>query len=740
MPRPPHRDKRSPGQGPQNDGKKVSKKRKCSDSNQSKVDEDAAAQPENTAPHRLSGPLRAPGAPAAAAAGSAVATKSEQLEPLLHLGDRDQCDQFEDVYELGEHELGRGSFGSVKTAKHLRTAASYAVKILDGHKLAANPKQFKQFLRELECLHRADHDNVIRYHGVYDEHGQDGNRKYLFVVQELCTGGELLKRVRRNPAMPEREAAGYMMQMLSAVQYCHSQGIVHRDLKLDNFVFKDDSPDSVLKVIDFGLSHTFRFGCDGVDAAGVGSAGSAAAAVAAADVVDAVNAVCSPPEKQRHDGGGSGGGGGGDGGGGGGEGAGGEIQQCSGLSNGSSACSGSRPLCSRHGTWMYMAPEVLNGQRYDQSCDCWSLGVILYILVSGFEPFPPVIRQTKEGGVAKLATAHGTGGIASKVSHAMWDFGAAARKFEGDPSVEQAFSRVSNECKDLIKGLMTYDSRNHASKRMTLEQAIDHPWFKSVHLVRQNGGGGGGGGRTLSDQAMQQSQQLLEGLGSQLWEAGYKAKRGFEKVASYLVERTMGEQDEADLLALFRRLDQDNSGFVSMPELKRGLRSVLTHGLGGRVDSGCGSDAVAAQCPQTPRDAVDAEVERWFVEMDADGDGKIDFTEWKAVMTTHIQFLAEDRILRAWAALDPDPVSGQVGAASLMAAERESGMLSRALGLKSAVLDQQAIRNLVDEADMDHNGLIDYEEFRSVLMAAAGRGTAAGPGISGGGGGSCGRR
>jgi calcium-dependent protein kinase len=81
-------------------------------------------------------------------------------------------------------------------------------------------------------------------------------------VQELCLGGELFDRLDEQPdyRYTEAECARLVKQMLCAVRYLHSKGIIHRDLKLENFLFSSTAEDSELKMIDFGLSKHFRYG------------------------------------------------------------------------------------------------------------------------------------------------------------------------------------------------------------------------------------------------------------------------------------------------------------------------------------------------------------------------------------------------------------------------------------------------------------------------------------------------
>ena len=77
---------------------------------------------------------------------------------------------------------------------------------------------------------------------------------------EYLSGGELYDYVTKNPrGLQEVQAAAVMQQLVSSVAYLHHAGIVHRDLKLENFLF-DRSGGHVVKLIDFGFSQRYRIG------------------------------------------------------------------------------------------------------------------------------------------------------------------------------------------------------------------------------------------------------------------------------------------------------------------------------------------------------------------------------------------------------------------------------------------------------------------------------------------------
>merc|ERR1712048_609355 len=83
--------------------------------------------------------------------------------------------------------------------------------------------------------------------------------KNIYLVMELCTGGELFDRIIEAGHFTEVQAAILMQQIVRSIYYMHQNHICHRDLKPENFLFTTKEPieKASLKIIDFGLSHEF---------------------------------------------------------------------------------------------------------------------------------------------------------------------------------------------------------------------------------------------------------------------------------------------------------------------------------------------------------------------------------------------------------------------------------------------------------------------------------------------------
>lgn len=151
--------------------------------------------------------------------------------------------------------LGTGVSGIVRECVHKKTGVKYAVKCLS-LEFVETEEQMEKLKTEIYIMGQLDHPNIVRLEEVYE------SPETIYLVQELCTGGDLFERLEEQSDYHygEAECARLVKQMLNAVKYLHTKGIVHRDLKLENFLFSSKNTDSDLKLIDFGLSKHFTKG------------------------------------------------------------------------------------------------------------------------------------------------------------------------------------------------------------------------------------------------------------------------------------------------------------------------------------------------------------------------------------------------------------------------------------------------------------------------------------------------
>eukprot|EP00397_Hematodinium_sp_SG-2012_P008862 GEMP01008931.1.p1 GENE.GEMP01008931.1~~GEMP01008931.1.p1 ORF type:complete len:468 (+),score=108.98 GEMP01008931.1:96-1499(+) len=152
-----------------------------------------------------------------------------------------------DLYDVQTAQLGAGTYGSVSKATNKSTGAVRAVKTM-AKKDIKNEVRYKA---EIAIMKKLDHPNIIKLFETFED------LKNTYLVLELCTGGELFDRIIDQGFFSEKGASVLMKQILQALYYCHSNKIIHRDLKPENFLFANKSPDSPLKVIDFGLAALF---------------------------------------------------------------------------------------------------------------------------------------------------------------------------------------------------------------------------------------------------------------------------------------------------------------------------------------------------------------------------------------------------------------------------------------------------------------------------------------------------
>lgn len=95
------------------------------------------------------------------------------------------------------------------------------------------------------------HPNIVRLYDSFE------TSRHLVFVMELCAGGDLLTYVRRRGSLGEPLARELFRQIAAAIHYCHSKGIVHRDIKLDNLLLDIGVASNShvnVKLCDFGVS------------------------------------------------------------------------------------------------------------------------------------------------------------------------------------------------------------------------------------------------------------------------------------------------------------------------------------------------------------------------------------------------------------------------------------------------------------------------------------------------------
>ncbi|XP_062506796.1 MAP/microtubule affinity-regulating kinase 4-like [Corticium candelabrum] len=157
-------------------------------------------------------------------------------------------------YLLTGKTLGKGNFARVELATHTITHAKVAIKLIEIEKIREDYVR-RNLLREAQIMRRIRHPNIIRLYETMKT-----NTLYCLVT-EVAEGGELLAHVRNDYAekrLSEPQARPFVRQLVSAIHHLHSEGIVHRDLKMENILL--DKRKRNIKIVDFGLSNQHQPG------------------------------------------------------------------------------------------------------------------------------------------------------------------------------------------------------------------------------------------------------------------------------------------------------------------------------------------------------------------------------------------------------------------------------------------------------------------------------------------------
>ncbi|GMM27904.1 protein kinase [Martiniozyma asiatica (nom. inval.)] len=155
-------------------------------------------------------------------------------------------------YILGS-TLGEGEFAKVKLGwrKDGKNPSQAAIKLIKRESIPQGSEKENKIHREITALKKLRHPNIVRLVEVLQ------NDKYIGIVLEYASGGELFEYILEHRYLKESMACKLFSQLVSGVDYMHAKGVVHRDLKLENLLL--DKHKNII-ITDFGFNNTFGHG------------------------------------------------------------------------------------------------------------------------------------------------------------------------------------------------------------------------------------------------------------------------------------------------------------------------------------------------------------------------------------------------------------------------------------------------------------------------------------------------
>ena len=143
-----------------------------------------------------------------------------------------------------QDKIGEGGMGEVFVAEHRRMKRPVVVKILPQHAVQCE-QSLRRFQREVEAAAQLHHPHIVT---AYDADEEDGIH---FLVMEFVDGTPLGEVVQRDGPFPVSKSVSCILQAARGLEYAHSKGIVHRDIKPNNLLLDRAG---VVKVLDMGLA------------------------------------------------------------------------------------------------------------------------------------------------------------------------------------------------------------------------------------------------------------------------------------------------------------------------------------------------------------------------------------------------------------------------------------------------------------------------------------------------------
>ncbi|OAA46251.1 Serine/threonine-protein kinase domain protein [Metarhizium rileyi] len=218
--------------------------------------------------------------------------------------------------------LGEGSYSTVYLATDRQTLKEYAIKVLEKRHIIKE-KKIKYVNIEKNTLNRlTEHPGIVRLYYTFQDETS------LYYVLDLCNGGELLGVLKKTGTFDMDCVKFYAAQILDAIDYMHSRGVIHRDLKPENVLLDDQMH---IKITDFGTAKLLGGPQESKD-------------------TRPINRIDMPGQTQR------------------------DVEE-------------DRRAASFVGTAEYVSPELLTHKSAGKASDIWAFGCIIYQLFAGRPPF-----------------------------------------------------------------------------------------------------------------------------------------------------------------------------------------------------------------------------------------------------------------------------------------------------------------------------------------------------------------
>lgn len=333
-------------------------------------------------------------------------------------------------------DIGEGSYGSIIKVKHKLTGEIRAMKIIQKRRMAYGVNEQK-ILEEIKILKSLDHPNIIKIFEFFVD------KINFYIVMEYSDQGDLFNFISKSRFLKEKTICSIIKQIMSAVAYLHSKNIIHGDIKLENILIDTihrennitikQSPKSNININKLETENTPLNTCESKLKDNDKSI---------YEQFDVHEQSSNPNEFVFN------------------------YSDTSSVNINYDAYNNYNTIvnievkiidfgCSKYflpneiksdivGTAYYVAPEVLN-QEYNNKCDLWSVGVIMYTLMNGKPPF---------GGRSQSE-------ILTRVAKGEYDL--SSKRFE----------KASKESKDLLVQLLRYNYK----ARPSAYQALGHIWF-----------------------------------------------------------------------------------------------------------------------------------------------------------------------------------------------------------------------------------------------------------------------